>query len=681
MKRLKVLVCVAFIAASGAFALLNSEAVTGQGTLSAPTGVIASDSRYSNKVTIWWDTIRGATSYRLFRNAVNNPATATDIGTTVSNFFQDGGATPGQTSFYWVRAENSSVVSDFSTPNQGTRAIPVGPPPPPGFPLNPPPPAPVGNETTATKIYLGKALFWDEQMSSTRTVSCGTCHHSSNGGTDPRSVPLGEASRNPGLDGLLGTNDDVRGSAGVPFTNPDGTYVNLPVYGLNAQVTGRKSVSHINSAYPPILFWDGRATQQFRDPITNTIVLNGGAALESQAAGPPLSSAEMAHTGRDWNDVAARMAVSKPLALSPSIPAALNTWINGRTYSELFLEAFGTGEVTPSRIAMAIAAYERALYTDQAPIDLDNAGIANLSPAAQRGRGIFNGPGNCNACHGGPLFTDNQFHNIGVRPPEEDTGRFQVTGNELHIGQFRTPDLRNAGLRRSFFHNGQFTTLAEVVNFYDRGGDFDSPTKDPRIQPLGLTPGQQSDLVAFLQALTDPRLVTEAPPFDRPMLFTESSFVPTLSGTGINGSGNLLPQIKVLSPPIVGNPNFTVSMSNALGNAQATLVIAGVQPGTTPGPVRNELKRLTVNTANTGAGNGWSSVSFTFTLPRKLRGMTFYARWYVQDPSAPGGYAVSQIAVINAFNTSASGSLAARADELQEVVIEVVDPDKKKILR
>ena len=673
--------CVAFVAGFGAFALLNSKTVTGQGALSAPTGVIASDSRYSNKVTIWWDTIRGATNYRLFRNVVNNPATATDIGTTVSNFFQDGGATPGQTSFYWVRAENSSTVSDFSTANQGTRAVPVGPPPPPGFPLDPPPPGPPGNLITATKIYLGKALFWDEQMSSTRTVSCGTCHHSSNGGTDPRSVPLGDGSRNPGLDGLLGTNDDVRGSAGVPFTNPDGTYVSIQTYGLNPQVTGRKSVSHINSAYPPVLFWDGRATQQFRDPITNAIVLNGGAALESQAAGPPLSSAEMAHTGRDWNDVAARMAASKPLALSPSIPTALSTWINGRTYSDLFLEAFGTGEVTPARISMAIAAYERALYTDQAPIDLDNAGITNLSPAAQRGRGLFNGAANCNACHGGPLFTDNLFHNIGVRPPEEDTGRFQVTGDELHIGQFRTPDLRNAGLRRSFFHNGQFTTLAEVVNFYDRGGDFDSPTKDPRIQPLGLTVGQQNDLVAFLQSLTDPRLVTEAPPFDRPMLFTESAFVPTLTGTGINGSGNLMPQIKILSPPIVGNPNFTVSMSNALGNAPATLIIAGVQPGNTPGPVRNEMKRVTVNTANTGAGNGWSSLSFTFTLPRKLRGMTFYARWYVQDASAPGGYAVSQIAVINAFSTSASGARSEKSDDIAEPVIELIGNDNKKNLR
>ena len=688
MKRLKVLVCTAFIAGFGGFTLLNSKAVTGQGVLSAPTGVIASDSKYNNKVTIWWDTIRGATSYRIFRNATNNPATATDVGTTVSNFFQDQTAVPGQTSFYWVRAENSSTVSELSNPDQGMRTIAPGGQPPPGFPLNPPPPGPAGNPTTATKIYLGKALFWDEQMSSTRTVACGTCHHASTGGTDPRSAFVsGNTVLNPGLNGILETapgSDDVRGSLGVPSTNPDGSYVSIPTYGIDPQVTGRKTVSHINAAYSPVLFWDGRATAQFRDPITNLIVLNGAAALESQAAGPPVSSAEMAHAGRDWNDVAARMAGSKPLALSPSIPTALNTWIGGRTYADLFLEAFGTAEVTPARIAMAIAAYQRALYTDQAPIDLDAAGITPLTPAAARGRGIFNNPANsCTVCHTGPLFTDNTFRNIGVRPVIEDTGRFQVTGNEQHLGQFRVPDLRNVELRGSYFHNGRFSTLMEVVDFYDRGGDFiDEPTFAVQfIHQLNLTLPQKNDLVAFLRSLTDPRLVTEAPPFDRPMLFTESAFVPTLTGTGISGSGGFVPQIKILSPPLVGNPNFTVSVSNALGNAPATLIIAGVAPGNTPGPVRVELKRLTVNTANTGAGNGWSSRSFTFTLPRKLRGTTFYARWYVQDPSAPGGYAVSQIAVINAFSTSASGSRSEKSDELQVPVIEVIDTERKINLR
>ena len=63
----------------------------------------------------------------------------------------------------------------------------------------------------------------------------------------------------------------------------------------------------------------------------------------------------MAHGGRDWTQVAARVAASKPLALATDVPPALTNWINGRTYAQLFEEAFGTPEVTPARIAMAIA--------------------------------------------------------------------------------------------------------------------------------------------------------------------------------------------------------------------------------------------------------------------------------------------------------------------------------------
>ncbi|MFM9905287.1 MAG: cytochrome c peroxidase [Pyrinomonadaceae bacterium] len=659
MKKLKLALCTAFVVTFGAFELWHSNAVTGQsgGTaLSAPTGVVASDSKFNNKVTVMWDTIRGATSYRIFRGATNNPATATDLGVTVSNSFFDGGATPGQAFFYWVRAENSSAASDMSVPDQGTRAINQGPPPPGAAPpLNPPPPAPTGNDLTATKVYLGKALFWDEQLSSTRTVSCGTCHHSGNGGTDPRSVPATATSTNPGADSILGTPDDVRGSSGVPNNNPDGTYVSVPNYGLNAQVTGRKTVSYINAAYPQILFWDGRATGTFTDPITGGVVLNGGAALESQVLGPPVSTAEMGHNGRDWNNVATRIAESKPLALSPSVPTSLNTWINGRTYSELFLEAFGTPEVTPSRIAMAIATFERSLYTDQAPVDLDAQGIAALSAAAQRGRGVFNAS-SCNVCHAGPLFSDNSFRNIGVRPANEDTGRFQVTGNDQNIGEFRVPSLRNVALRGSFFHNGQFTTLAQVVDFYDRGGDFrDAPNFQGNpparlIRPLRLNQNQKNDLIAFLQALTDPRLATESAPFDRPALYTESAYVPVLTGNPVAGSGGYVPQIKIISPPINGNPNFTVSLSSALGNAPATLVIATADPGTTlPRRSRLDLTRITATTANTGDGNGWASVSFPLANSARRRNTVFYARWYIQDLSVAGGYAVSQAARITIF--------------------------------
>lgn len=110
-------------------------------------------------------------------------------------------------------------MSDFSLAEQGTRAN--GQPAEGIFSDLNPPTAPAGNPVTAAKAYLGKALFWDEQLSSTWTVSCGTCHRPSAGGTDPRT---GANTRNPGFDNQFNTADDVFGSPGVVQNNQDGTY-------------------------------------------------------------------------------------------------------------------------------------------------------------------------------------------------------------------------------------------------------------------------------------------------------------------------------------------------------------------------------------------------------------------------------------------------------------------------
>src|ERR1044072_2808731 len=240
------------------------------GSLAAPTEVTASDNAYSTKVGISWNAITGASLYRVFRNTTNNSATAAAIGTTAEGTFFDTTATAGQTFFYWVRAENGSIVSSMSESDQGTRANGniVGP-----GPLNPPP-QPAGNLVTATKAYLGKTLFWDEQLSSTGTVACGTCHFAANGGSDSRSAVGSVRARNAGADNAFGTPDDVFASPGVISNNPDGTYSFSALYGFHEQVTGRKSRSYIDSGFSPnALFWDGRATGTFSDPIGGAVVL------------------------------------------------------------------------------------------------------------------------------------------------------------------------------------------------------------------------------------------------------------------------------------------------------------------------------------------------------------------------------------------------------------------------
>ncbi len=647
MRRIKLIVIILF-AVSVAFAFLlkssrNTVVASSPLALAAPTGVTASDDDYSLKVGIHWDAIRGATRYRVFRNTVSDTATAVEAGVTPANYFFDTGGQQGVSYFYWVRAENDQETSAFSANDRGSRAEPRFTPGP--FPALEPPLAPQGNELTAAKSYLGKALFWDEQLSSTKTVACGTCHRPGAGGSDPRTVVGSARSRNPGFDNMFGTDDDVFGSPGVPKNAADGSYSPDPTFGFREQVTGRKSPSYLNAGYSYNgLFWDGRATNAFRDQISNQLLLPSGASLESQSAGPPLSSAEMAHGGRTWTQVAARVQVSRPLALASNIPTGLRTWIGDRTYPELFQEAFGTPDVTPARISMAIASHERTLFSDRTLLDRWSAGIEVPTAAEVRGSDVFFSAA-CNICHAEALMTDHNFHNIGVRPRSEDNGRGVVTGNPDDNGRFKTPGLRNIELYTAFMHNGRFGTLEDVVEFYNRGGDFPAPNVPDVIRPLDLSPQQKADLVAFLKRpLTDPRVANELPPFDRPQLYTESSRMPVISGFGRPGLAGSVPEAIAIEPPLLGNPNFNLAVAVSPRQGKAIVVIDDVDPGIrTSIPATASFLRASAEILPREIGGGYASLNIVIPSDPSLIGRTFYGRWYIQDIRNRGRIAVSKL--------------------------------------
>ena len=502
----------------------------------------------------------------------------------------------------------------------------------------PPPPQPAGNPLTVAKANLGKALFWDEQVSSTRTVACGTCHIPAVGGGDPRSG-VSPSAVHPGPDGLFGGDDDVFGSPGVPRSLADGLYDWSTHFGLAEQVTGRRTSSAINAGYSPELFWDGRAPGEFVDPVTMEVILPSGGALESQAVAPPVADVEMAHVGRVWQDVLARIAESDPLALAPQVPANLLAWIDGRGYAELFEEAFGTPGITAARVAMAMASYERTQFTNQAPFDQFLATGQGLTPQELAGRSVFAGAGQCDNCHQAAIMSDHQFHYTGVRPRSDDPGRMAVTGDPDDEGKMRTPSLRNLELRAPYMHNGRFASIEGVIDFYDQGGHF--PTGE--LAPLNLTAQQKDDLLAFLtRPLTDARLAAGLAPFDRPMLYTESSRVPTVEGEGLPGTGGFVPSVVALEPPLIGNPSFTVGVWNALGAAAGRLVIDDEDPGlTVPGSGAFAFENVVLQGA--GAGAGFGSVSVAIPGDPALDGSEWFGRWYVFDTGGGSPAAVSQV--------------------------------------
>lgn len=509
-------------------------------------------------------------------------------------------------------------------------------------------PVPAGNPLTPAKIALGKALFWDEQLSLTGTVACGTCHRPQGEGTDPRSLPLGNAARHPGPDGVFGNADDIIASPGVPAHDADGNYVWSATFGYAPQVGRRKAGTVINAAYAGSLFWDGRADNYFVDPVTGQVLFSNNAALENQALGPLVNTSEMAHAGATLQGVVARLASVRPLALAGNIPAALRAHIGARDYPALFAEAFGSGEITPARVAMAIASYERTLIADQAPLDAHLAGTPSLTALELQGQQLFQS-NDCAFCHSGRLFTDGRFHYIGVRPVSEDPGRGAIDSDPGMQGRMQTPGLRGVADRSPYMHTGRLQTLEDVIEFYNRGGDFSASNKDPRIRPRNWTPAQKQALLAFLRRpLTDPRVAAELPPFDRPTLYTETTRVPVIGGQGRPGSAGV-PQISALEPPLIGNDNFTVLITQAASGAAGTLVIASSDPGLPASVPVGDVANLAFTLAAGGAAGGTGSVQVDLSLPGLQVGQTLYGRAYVPDPGASGGYAVTPLLSFTLF--------------------------------
>ena len=516
--------------------------------------------------------------------------------------------------------------------------------PPVGGPL-PPVVAPNGNPTTTDKIQLGKALFFEEQLSSTGMTSCATCHINSSGGTDPRSAD--STTINPGTDGIFGTNDDIVGSMGVIQSLANGTYQAHSDFGLDAQVTDRKAPTMINAAFAPHLFWDGRAEQTFVDPITGATVLQTRAALESQAVAPVVSDSEMGHLGRNWNEAVVKLESVTPLATATGLDTALANFVAGRDYTDLYNDTFGPGGVTASRTAMAISAYERSLISNQAPVN--QGGPGSLTALESQGLNLFVTKARCVICHTGPLFTDFDFKNTGVTPIFQDLGRGGVTNNPMENGRFKTPDLLNIELRAPYFHDGSAKTLEEVVDFYDRGGDFHA-NQAAAIIPLGLTPAEKTALVAFLKRpLTDTRVATEVGPFARPTLHSESGNQAIHYGLGTPAAfSGITPRAIAVEPQYLGNSSLTVAVADAPPQGLAILAIdfsagffviegAGVYLGASPG-----LRILPVGPVQgSGPGGGYASASLPIPNSASLIGLPVFMQWFIAGANVSASEAIS----------------------------------------
>ncbi len=254
-------------------------------------------------------------------------------------------------------------------------------------------------------------------------------------------------------------------------------------FGLVRKELNRNSPSLLNVGHYQTLFWDGRA-----------------GSLEDQA----------------------EQVLENPHEMGSSDQIIIDRIGEIAEYQDIFTNVFGEGGVTRERVAKALACFERTLVGGRSSFDNFLRGKhEQLSDSAVRGLDLFRRDARCINCHNGPLFTDNQFHDVGLSyygRTYQDLGRFEITGDTKDVGKFRTPSLRNISNTGPYMHNGLFP-LAGVLRMYNAGMPTLTPKNDeqkadpnfphqksPHLRPLGLNDQDLDDLQAFLESLAEPRL-------------------------------------------------------------------------------------------------------------------------------------------------------------------------------
>jgi len=226
----------------------------------------------------------------------------------------------------------------------------------------------------------------------------------------------------------------------------------------------RATPTLVNVGFSRLLFWDGRAK-----------------GLEAQAIEPIKSTSEMSQ------DIESLVEELKAIA----------------GYRTLFERAYPGEGITGKTIGKALASFERSIVPPyNSPFDRWVAGDEKaMSAAAQRGFEVFDGKARCNVCHGGPNFTDNSFHNIGLSP-SDDVGRYEFVKVKIMKGAFKTPTLRNITRTAPYMHSGEYDSLEQVIEHYVKGG-VDTSNLSPDMKPVKLSRQEQFDLLEFLKSLTD----------------------------------------------------------------------------------------------------------------------------------------------------------------------------------
>lgn len=202
----------------------------------------------------------------------------------------------------------------------------------------------------------------------------------------------------------------------------------------------------------------------------------------------------------------ALMPIENPVEMDARIPDVVEKLNNSVFYKEHFKKAFNADVITDTLLAKAIEQFLLIVVSDDSKFDRVNRGIEKFTTAEEAGFEIMKQKG-CFGCHTGILMQDNDFHNIGLEFLIKDKGLGDFTKKSTDHGRFKTPSLRNVAVTGPYMHDGRFTSLSEVIKFYDEDVRLDSPNisfdKMEIIRRNRLSEDQKKNILAFLNTLTD----------------------------------------------------------------------------------------------------------------------------------------------------------------------------------
>jgi cytochrome c peroxidase len=330
--------------------------------------------------------------------------------------------------------------------------------------------APANNPVTSEKIALGRLLFFDPILSGDKDVSCATCHHPDQGYAEFRDISIGVNGRG------LGSKRTFKSPNSIPFVKRNAhTILNTAFNGMDPYGRYQPETGE--------MFWDSRVE-----------------GLEKQAVEPILALEEMRGLHYEEDQI---------------LPEVVQRLRSIPEYQDLFEKAFGPGDITSEKLGMAIATFERSLVTTNSRFDQFMRGDREaISSAEMEGFELFKKVG-CGNCHNGPMFSDYQQHVLGV--PESKKLTTPDSGPAEDFA-FRTPSLRNLRFTAPYMHNGNFTSLKRVLEFYEdiSGGREDNPNVskdqyDPLVRKLNIRVRDMAAIVSFLNTLNDEDFSREIP--------------------------------------------------------------------------------------------------------------------------------------------------------------------------